>query len=81
MYTREERKGIQGKRGSIYKGREEVYTREERKYQGKRGSVYKGNYEAGNQESPLRKEKLIDIKYQTVQYASQVGEEGIKESY
>ena len=36
-------KCIQGKKGRVYKGREEVYTRERRKcIQEKRGSIYKG---------------------------------------
>ena len=56
MNTREEG-SIQGKRGSVYKGREgreEVYTREEREerkcIQGKRGSEYKGRKKVNTRE-------------------------------
>ena len=47
MYTREERKFIQGKRGSMYKGM--------------RKCIHEIRESTGKQKSPLRKEKLTDI--------------------
>ena len=45
-------------------------------YKGMRKCIHEIRESTGKQKSPLRKEKLTNIKYQIVQYASQVGEEG-----
>ena len=45
-------------------------------YKGMRKCIHEIRESTGKQKSPLRKEKLTNIKYQIVQYASQVGEDG-----